>query len=150
MVSQLADWRHNVIDKMIQLETLMNVVISQRYLGALRRDFYLEVLYDEQFTFALRRSIVEKILGEQQDLRVLGSIRNLFAHCGAEMFDATLGAHRIPHPKDPAKSINFQGRYEEFEKLYPVVRNKIEAWLTAQGVVLHPTDDPSEQPNDAV
>ena len=70
MVSQLADWRHNVIDKMIQLETLMNVVISQRYLGALRRDFYLEVLYDEQFTFALRRSIVEKILGEQQDLRV--------------------------------------------------------------------------------
>jgi hypothetical protein len=150
MNPQLAEWRHNVIDKMIQLEVIMNAVICQKYLGGVRREFYLEVLYDELFPFGLRRSIVEKILGdEQQDLRVLGSIRNLFAHCGSEMFDKTLGAYRIPLPKDPTKSLDFEARYQEFEKKYPVVRNRLETWFRKHGGELTDTDRLSAPPRGA-
>ncbi|PIU57494.1 MAG: hypothetical protein COS88_00935 [Chloroflexi bacterium CG07_land_8_20_14_0_80_51_10] len=56
-VSQM---RADVIERFINLETRMNAIISQHYFGKFYKPFFLEVLYDEHFTFGLRRGILEK------------------------------------------------------------------------------------------
>ena len=56
--------RAEVIEKFINVETIINAIISQHYLKRLVMPFLLEVLYDEYFSFALRRRILEKILNK--------------------------------------------------------------------------------------
>src|SRR5215204_2008170 len=53
--------RSAVIEKSINLEWMMNAIISQHYFGAVKKSFILEVLYDEYCSFALKRRILMKI-----------------------------------------------------------------------------------------
>jgi hypothetical protein len=55
--------------------------------------FLLEVLYDEYFSFAPKRLILEKIIENLdrkmlQDLNRANTIRNYFAHCDQRVLDA--------------------------------------------------------------
>ena len=46
-------------ERFINIETMINAIISQHYFKKVPLNFYLEVLYDEYFSFALRRRILE-------------------------------------------------------------------------------------------
>jgi hypothetical protein len=126
---EVSEWRSEVIEGMINVEWLMNAVICQHYFKLIDRSFWLEVLYNEQFSFGLRRSIVERIVREDwQDLRRMGTIRNLFAHCGLELTDIKKGVPgrpRTPSPRDPEKDVNFAALVEEFRQMRGPVEQRL-------------------------
>ena len=119
---KLSKARAEVIEKFINLEFLTNAIISQSYFGKVSRQFLLEVLYDENFSFALKRKILEKILARHkslnkvaiEDLNRLNTIRNYFAHLNIEFLDA--GAPLVPNPRNPTEGVNFDKLYSEFNQ----------------------------------
>ena len=50
----LSKYRAEVIIEFINIKKIINVIISQHYFKKVVLPFYLEVLYDEYFTFALK------------------------------------------------------------------------------------------------
>jgi hypothetical protein len=128
---ELTKARGEVIEKFINLETIINAIISQHYFKKVRQDFFFELLYNQSFNFGLRISILEKIVPnidkiKIEKLRKLNAVRNYFAHCGPEIFptrstgiDKEKG--RVPHPADYQKSIDFDNLYQEFIKTEPEI-----------------------------
>ncbi len=124
----LSKYRSEVIGKFINIEWRINAIISQHYFKTVSMPFFLEVLYDEYFSFALKRRILQKIIPDldnkkKQDLNRLNTIRNYFAHCGPEF--VMISGKLKPEPKrvvpDPRtrsleKGIDFEKLYEEFIK----------------------------------
>lgn len=118
--------RSEVIERFINIEWILNAIITQHYFKRIFAPFLFEVLYDEYFNFGLKRRIIEKIipnLNRQllQDLNRLNTIRNYFAHCNQEIFRGS----KIPDPDekgiipDPRKlyrEVDFKKLYEEFMK----------------------------------
>jgi len=87
--------------------------------------FYIEVLYDEYFSFALRRRILEKILKginnldkqKVDDLNRLNTIRNYCAHCDLEIFEASdkdKKCGRVVDPRHTEKGIDFEKLHGEY------------------------------------
>ena len=58
----IAQHRTEVITRFINLETMINSIICNYYMHKLDKNFILDILYDENFTFSLRRNILFKIL----------------------------------------------------------------------------------------
>jgi len=118
----LSKYRAEVIVKFINIEKIINAIISQHYFKRVVLPFYLEVLYDEYFTFALRRRILEKIIKDTnkqkvEDLNRLNTIRNYFAHCDLEIFEASdkeKKCGKIVDPRAIEKAIDFNRLYSEF------------------------------------
>ena len=121
--------RGEVINKFINIEWIINAIISQWYMGKVEKEFVLEVLYDEYFSFSLKRRIIEKIFAERcnsklkpklkymlDSLNRLNSIRNYFAHCTETMTLSNMDGEYIPDPKNHDKPLNFQVLYDEFMK----------------------------------
>ena len=81
---KLSKYRSEVIEKFINIEWIINIIISQYYLKRADKSFLFEVLYDEYFSFALKRRLLEKIIKnianrdnrKIQDLNRLNTIRN--------------------------------------------------------------------------
>ncbi len=129
----LSKARANVIEKFIVMDNLINAIISQHYFKKVSMGFVLDVLYDEYFSFGLKRSILEKIVPDiDQDKRNkigrLNTIRNLFAHCGPKLWEGINGppgAHafrrRIPNPRKPKESLDFDALYNEFIGIEPEI-----------------------------
>ena len=127
----LSKYRSDVIEKFINCEMIISAIISQHYFKKIFIEFLLEVLYDEHFTFGLKRSILEKIVPDLNkakinDLNRLNRIRNYFAHRNQEFFfgpekpePGTKGV--IPDPRDVKKEIDFEKLYKEFIKKEPEV-----------------------------
>lgn len=123
--------RAEVIEKFINLQTIINAIISQHYFKKVYMPFFFEVLYDEYCSFALKRRILEKIVPDLntkqiQDLNRLNTIRNYFAHTGPEMFEGagvpSEGQRGIvPDPRDLAKAIDYTQLYKEFQTLESTV-----------------------------
>jgi hypothetical protein len=117
----LSEARANVIERAINIETLLDAIISQHYIGRVTRKFLFEVLYDEYFNFGLKVKIFSQITSEQSwvhKLNRLASIRNHFVHRGRLTVDFERGEEPfVPDPKNVAKSIDFDGLYTEFGKL---------------------------------
>ena len=119
---KLSKCRSEVIEKFINIEFLTNAIISQAYFGKISRQFLLEVLYDENFSFALKRKVLEKILIRHklldkpkiEDLNRLNTIRNYFAHLNIEFLDA--GAPLVPNPRNPSEAVDFDKLYSEFNQ----------------------------------
>jgi len=121
---RLAQYRSEVIERFINIETIINAIISQHYFKRVLKPFYFEVLYDEYFSFALRRRILEKIAKDidsqkVQDLNRLNTVRNYFAHCNQEIFEGPdipdeTQRGKIIDPRNTAKEIDFDGLYTEF------------------------------------
>lgn len=112
------------MEKFINCEWIVNVIISQHYFKKANGPFMFEVLYDEYFNFGLKRKILKKILpdidkAKIDDLNRLSTIRNYFAHCNQEFFEGpekpkpgTKGV--IPDPKNHKGGIDFEKLYSEF------------------------------------
>ena len=127
----LSQARAEVIEKFINLEWLVNAIISQHYFRKVMLPFVLEVLYDEYCSFGLKRRILKKIVrdidAKQMDnLNRLNTIRNYFAHRGQEIFrgsgvpsEGQLGI--VPDPRKLDEPIDFAHLYEDFQRLEPGV-----------------------------
>lgn len=131
MKNNISKFRNEVIEKFINIETLMNAIICQHYFHRVITGFFLEVLYDEHFSFSLRRNIFEKILKKLgkyenkkiQNLHKLNSIRNYFAHCNQEIFklgkNGSVKNSGVPDPRKIENYIDFKEKYKEFIQLEP-------------------------------
>jgi len=139
--------RGEVIETFINLETLINAIISQYYFKKVRQDFFFELLYNQSFNFGLRISILEKIIPEidrnkLEKLRKLNAIRNYFAHCGPEVLpskttDIDKEKGRIPHPSDYQKTIDFDALYREFTATEPEISAYLgEIFVKLRGALL--------------
>jgi len=127
----LSQARGEVIEKFINLETLINAIISQHYFGKLIQPFFLEVLYDEYCTFGLKRRILTKIVpnidkGQVDKLNRLNTIRNYFAHAGPEIFSGAGVPNKgqvgvVPDPRKLDRPIDFARLHEEFQEIEPGV-----------------------------
>ena len=134
----LQKYRAEVIERFINIETLIDVVICQHYFDKVEMKFYLEVLYDEYFTFGLKRRILEKIARDIdcniiQDLHKLNNIRNYFAHYGQAIFKGREEQKwQVINPRDIEKEINFQQLYSEFVSKVDEVEkylNNLNGWI---------------------
>ncbi len=122
----LSKYRSEVIERFINIETMINAIISQHYFKKVLKNFYLEVLYDEYFTFGLKRRILEKIIKDTdsqkvEDLNRLNTIRNYFAHCNQEIFESSgipdkTQKGKVVDPRNVKSEINFENLYFEFVK----------------------------------
>ena len=119
----LSKYRAEVIERFINIETLIDAIICQHYFKRMLISFYLEVLYDEYFSFGLKRRILEKIVKDDidnkkvQELNRLNTIRNYFAHYNQEIFkvsDREKKDGKIVDPRDVEKGIDFEKLYTEF------------------------------------
>ena len=106
----LSKYRAEVIERFINIEIIINATISQHYFERVEKNFYFQVLYDEYFSFSLKRRILEKIVNnintqQVQDLNRLNTIRNYFAHCGTEFIPAPYNNKKakIIDPRDIQK-----------------------------------------------
>ena len=119
---KVSEYRSEVLEKFINIEWIINAIISHHYFKRLMKSFVLEVLYDEYFSFALKRRILEKIIKnvdkqKVEDLNRLNTIRNYFAHCNQEIFEASdkmKERGKIIDPRDIEREINFESLYSEF------------------------------------
>jgi hypothetical protein len=115
----LSKYRSDVIEKFINIETIVNAIICQYYFKKVVMNFFFDVLYDEYFSFGFKRKILEKIIKEPNrkkidDLNRLSNIRNYFVHRNQEIVENKPEAKAIiPDPKNTRKGIDFEGLYRE-------------------------------------
>jgi len=121
---ELSKYRAEVIERFTNIETLLDAIICQHYFKKMLMSFYLEVLYDEYFSFGLKRRILEKIVKnidtqKVQELNRLNTIRNYFAHCGAEIIKGLdkKGEAIIFDPRNIEKAIDFKSLHTEFMQI---------------------------------
>jgi len=125
-MQDLSSFRNEIIEKCINLEFVMSIIISQHYFETLNMPFLLEVLYDDSCSFGFKRKIVEKIVpdvdkSQINNLNRLGSIRNYFAHCHPNIIDPLTGVRVAIDSKRLERTVNFERLYEEFQIIYPAV-----------------------------
>jgi len=118
---KISKYRAEVIERFINIETIINAIISQRYFKRVEKSFYFEVLYDEYFSFGLKRNILKKIVEnidnqKIEDLNRLNRIRNYFAHCNQEIVEGTDKTQKgkVLDPRNIEKEIDFEALYSEF------------------------------------
>lgn len=126
--TSISKYRSEVIERSINIEALMDSIISQHYFKRVVMEFLLEVLYDEYFSFALKRRIIEKIIDnidqqQLQNLNRVNTIRNYFAHVGQDIFYGKTPPSKdrqgsIPDPRRPDRSIDFKKLYDEFNQIF--------------------------------
>ena len=122
--------RNDVIEKLINLESIISAIISQYYFKRVATEFYFGMLYNENFSLGLKRSILERIPEVAQSmiqkLNKLMKIRNRFAHCGPQVFwgdvlPAEGEKATIPDPDSWRKPLDFAKLYKEFVEMEPQV-----------------------------
>jgi hypothetical protein len=121
---RISRYRSEVIERNINIEWLMSAIISQHYFKCVVKPFLLEVLYDENFSFALKRHILEKIIENLdrkmlQDLNRTNTIRNYFAHCNQRVLDEVdflkkEAEGEVIDPRKLDRTIDFDKLYNEF------------------------------------
>jgi hypothetical protein len=130
---KLSKYRAEVIEKFITIETLIDSIICQHYFKKMLMNFWLEVLYDEYFSFHLKRRILEKIVKDidrqkVQDLNRLNNIRNYFAHYNQKFFKVSdieikggkvieKAGGKVIDPRNIQEEIDFEKLYTEFMKI---------------------------------
>ena len=143
--------RAEVIESAINVEWLMNAIICQHYFKRVTKDFLLEVLYDEYFSFGLKRRIIEKIIEDPdmqqiQNLNRINTIRNYFAHCGQQMFNGEAppppdSTGSVPDPRKISRAIDFDKLYEEFSNIIADVEKYLGFVYQGKGGEIHQYKD---------
>lgn len=122
---EISKYRSEVIEKFINIEWLINVIISQHYLKTTSESFLFDFLYDEYCSFGLKRRILKKIIELdpiEENLNRLNTIRNYFCHCNQRVQIPQEGnKEKIIDPRDKTKEIDFEKLYNEFNKKEPKV-----------------------------
>jgi hypothetical protein len=143
--------RCDIIEKAINIESLINLVIGNHYFKLHNQSFLEEVLADEAFSFGLRVNVLSKISPSFNGLGRLHRIiriRNRFAHCHpffAELDSSGKDTLVAIDPKKPRETLDFEGLYAEFNKLYPSVENELVELLKAKGGKLEPWNPKPKQ-----
>lgn len=143
--------RSEVIERTINIESIINSIISQHYFGRVLMPFLLEFLYDEYCTFALKRRVLEKIVPDidkkkVQDLNRLNTIRNYFAHCnqvlieGPDPTDPT-AVSKVIDPRKPDRGIDFKELHKEFLEIAGPVEKYLVRVYMAKGGILQSNED---------
>ena len=139
-IPSVAKARAEVTEGFIQIETLVGRIITDYYFGQnnpMSLLFMLEMLYDEHCTFAMKRSVLRKVLDplfqeketrkkteiEFQKLYRLNSVRNNFAHCGPDVVLAKdgKGMRFTPDPRNTCKQLDLESDLKAFKRLEPEV-----------------------------
>ena len=126
-MKRTAELRGNVVNRFAQVESMIDIVIALYYLGgSLTKEFHDDVLTDEHFSFALRRSLLEKLLRREgcldtkkmERLHRLNRVRNLMAHMGKIEVQMD-GSHGFVDPRDPSKPLlDAEELATEFDEIY--------------------------------
>jgi hypothetical protein len=139
----LSKYRAEVIERFINVEWIINAIISQYYFKKVIMPFLLEVLYDEYFSFALKRRILEKIIKniekqKIQELNRLNTIRNYFAHCNQEIIQGTdlKQQGKVVDPRDIEKEVDFESLHSEFMKIVGGVEEYLAMLFKVLGGIL--------------
>jgi hypothetical protein len=135
---KLNSMRSEVIERSIEIELLMSGIICVHYFGRINMPFWFEVLYDENFSFAMKRRILEKIapLTDRRtfdELNRIGTIRNYFAHRSLNFVDFKMMKLVAVDPKRLDRTIDFESLFQEFSKLHDRVHKHFEEILVAMG-----------------
>ena len=140
---KLSKYRAEVIERFINVEWLINAIISQHYFKRVLMPFLLEVLYDEQFSFSLRRKILKKIVKGIDNKRVeemykLNTIRNYFAHCNQEIIMGTDKTQKgkVIDPRNVEKEVDFESLHSEFMKIVVGVEEYLATLYQGLGGIL--------------
>jgi hypothetical protein len=134
--------RGDVIERAINIEWMVNCLLSQHYLGRVSSGFVLQFLYDESCTFGLKVNVLLKVFpsltanGFDQRLRRLNRIRNYFAHCGQILGDMDTGIEGVPDPKKPSAHIDFAALNDEFTLLEREVFATLDRLCNESGIAL--------------
>lgn len=117
----ISKYRSEVIERFINIEWIINAIICQHYFKRVITPFILEVLYDEHFSFALKRRILEKIVEDLDsrklhDLNRANTIRNYFAHCNQQIIEGSdlTTEGKVIDPRKIDKAIDFENLHHEF------------------------------------
>ena len=124
--NELKNARAKVIEGFIDIEYIIKMIIAQNYFTIVPPKFYFEVLYDEYFSFALSRRILEKIIEEKElieKLNRLNNIRNVFSHTSPFFREGE--KKYAPDPRDTDKDINYKKLYDEFREKAPLVKERL-------------------------
>jgi hypothetical protein len=138
---QIRAYRGEVIELFSELETIIASIISQHYFGKFHTDFVLNVLYDDQCSFGLKRNILKKIVPDlddkiRQKLDRLNRTRNIFAHCTLELVKGSSpqsDASFFPNPGKPKESIDFKVLRDSFVTDFPAVNKYLLDILEKKG-----------------
>ena len=141
---KISKCRAEVIERFINIESIIDAIICQHYFKRVIMKFYFEVLYDEYFSFGLKRRILEKIFKDidsqkLQDLNRLNTIRNYFAHYNQEFFEALdkeKKAGKVIDPRNIKSEIDFERLYAEFKSKEGGVEEYLSTLHQALGGVL--------------
>jgi len=147
----ISKFRSEVIEHTINIEWIVNVIISQHYFRRVLLPFVLEFLYDEYCTFALKRRVLEKIVPDfdkhkLQDLNRVNTIRNYFAHCGQEL---TVGSDptnpsassRVVDPRNLERGVDFEKLHKEFVAIAGSLEEYLGRVYVTKGGILRKKDD---------
>ena len=147
----ISKWRSEIIEKMIEIEVIIGLIIMHHYLKQYNHDFGVEVLDAPEFSLNFKLQILRKIVKPEdqstkktfEDLRTLIGIRNTFAHQDPtytvisetyKTFD-----FRAPNPRKLGKTISFNEKYDEFRQKYDGVYSFISEFL--DGLMLEQRND---------
>lgn len=140
---KLASMRGEILERFANIERLTDFVISQNYFGCIKKDFVLQVLYDELFSFGMKVKIVSKIPGNNPNtdaLRKINKIRNRFAHSGITLneyvdpADHSKGSIiKTPKPDKLDSDIDYSADYKEFMELAPLIEEYLFAEYKKKG-----------------
>ena len=112
-MKRIAELRGHVVHRFAGLESSIDNVIALYYLrGDVSQEFWDDVMSDEHFSFALRRSLFEKLLRREgwhdrkkiELFHEVSRLRNLMGHMG-KMFIGADGVHGFVNPRDPSKPL---------------------------------------------
>jgi hypothetical protein len=118
--TNLTKARGEIIEKFINIETIVGAIISQHYLKIVHFPFLTEVLADEYFNFGLKVKILRKIFPDDaatlEQLARLNAIRNYFAHSGLQFCDkpGKEGTVQFLDMRKLGKTVDFGKLYAEF------------------------------------
>ncbi len=139
---KISRYRSGVIEHFINCEMIINAIISQHYFGKVMKPFLLEVLYDEYFSFGLKRRILTKTIPNIDkerlaDLNRLNTLRNYFAHCNQQFFQGSQkSVGFIPDPRKTEVGIDFEKLYTEFMEKEPKVIKYLTTILKEKGGIM--------------
>jgi hypothetical protein len=139
----ISKFRAEVIERTINIEWIINAIISQHYFGKVLSPFILEFLYDEYCTFSLKRRVLEKIAPNLEkekldNLNRINTIRNYFAHCGQVLIEGSdpsspLAISKVVDPRKLNKAIDFEKLYSEFMGIVGGVEEHLAEIYKAKG-----------------
>ena len=129
-----------VVDKFVSVELAINTIISMNFLGKIDINFIINVLNNEQSSFAFKRNILIQLIDSDkfkkniENLHRLNNLRNVFGHASLRLINEKSpedenAVFNFNNPKKSNDTLEAQKLFDEFKTLYPIVLE----WLIAIG-----------------